>query len=162
MGFTLSPWLVWFLAGIAVMLAELAVPGFVILFFGLGCWGAAAIAVFAPEAYSAQVVVFIIVSIASLMTLRKVAMRVFVGRSEGPETEDFGNVPVGARITLDQDLEARTRGTGPLPRNPLGRHFRRTNPGRIRCRNHRSGQGQSVPSQDQGCLACLRFSHTKP
>ncbi len=105
MGFTLSPWLVWFLAGIAVMLAELAVPGFVILFFGLGCWGAAAIAVFAPEAYSAQVVVFIIVSIASLMTLRKVAMRVFVGRSEGPETEDFGNVPVGARITLDQDLE---------------------------------------------------------
>ena len=106
MGFTLSPWLVWFLAGIAVMLAELAVPGFVILFFGLGCWGAAAIAVFAPEAYSAQVVVFIIVSIASLMTLRKVAMRVFVGRSEGPDTEDFGNVPVGARITLDQDLEA--------------------------------------------------------
>jgi inner membrane protein len=106
MGFTFSPWLVWFLAGIAVMLAELAVPGFVILFFGLGCWGASAVAVFAPEAYSAQVVVFIIVSIASLMTLRKVAMRVFVGRSEGPETEEFGNVPVGARITLDQDLEA--------------------------------------------------------
>ena len=106
MGFAFSPWLVWFLAGIAVMLAELAVPGFVILFFGLGCWGAAAVAVFAPEAYSAQVVVFLIVSIASLMTLRKVAMRVFVGRSEGPENEDFGNVPVGARITLDQDLEA--------------------------------------------------------
>jgi inner membrane protein len=106
MGFAFSPWLVWFLAGIAIMLAELAVPGFVILFFGLGCWGAAAVAVFAPEAYSAQVVVFIIVSIASLITLRKMAMRVFVGRSEGPETEEFGNVPVGARITLDQDLEA--------------------------------------------------------
>ena len=106
MDFAFSPWLVWFLAGIAVMLAELAVPGFVILFFGLGCWGAAALAVFAPEAYSAQVVVFVIVSIASLMTLRKVAMRVFVGRSEGPDNEDVGNVPVGARITLDKDLEA--------------------------------------------------------
>ena len=106
MGFTFSPWLVWFLAGIAVMLAELTVPGFVILFFGLGCWGAAAIAVFAPEAYSAQVGVFLIVSVASLLTLRKVAMRVFVGRSEGPDNEDMGNVPVGARITLDQDLEA--------------------------------------------------------
>jgi len=33
-------------------------------------------------------------------------MRVFVGRSEGPQTEDLGNVPLGARITLDQDLEA--------------------------------------------------------
>ena len=106
MDFTFSPWLVWFLAGIAVMLAELAVPGFVIIFFGLGCWGAAAVAVFAPDAYSAQVVVFLIVSVASLMTLRKVAMRVFVGRSEGQETEDWGNIPVGARITLDQDLEA--------------------------------------------------------
>jgi membrane protein implicated in regulation of membrane protease activity len=106
MDLTFSPWLVWFLAGIAVMLAELAVPGFVIIFFGLGCWGAAAVAVFAPDAYSAQVVVFLIVSVASLMTLRKVAMRVFVGRSEGPETEGSGNVPVGARITLDQDLEA--------------------------------------------------------
>ena len=106
MDVTLSPWLIWVLAGIAVMLAELAVPGFVIIFFGFGCWGAAIVAVFAPDAYSAQVVVFLIVSVASLMTLRKVAMRVFVGRSEGPETEDLGNVPVGTRITLGQDLEA--------------------------------------------------------
>jgi membrane protein implicated in regulation of membrane protease activity len=106
MEITFSPWLVWFLAGIAVMLAELAVPGFVIIFFGFGCWGAAVVAVFAPDAYSAQVIVFLIVSVASLMTLRRVAMRVFVGHSEGPETEDLANVPVGARITLDQDLEA--------------------------------------------------------
>jgi inner membrane protein len=106
MNLTFSPWLVWFLAGIAVMLAELAVPGFVIIFFGLGCLGAAAVAAFAPDSYSAQVGVFLIVSVASLITLRKVAMRVFVGRSEGPESEDSGNVPLGARITLDQDLEA--------------------------------------------------------
>ncbi len=33
-------------------------------------------------------------------------MRVFVGRSEGQETDDLGNVTVGTRITLDQDLEA--------------------------------------------------------
>jgi membrane protein implicated in regulation of membrane protease activity len=106
MGFTFSPWLIWFLAGIAVMLAELAVPAFVIVFFGLGCWGAAVVAVFAPQAYSVQVAVFLIVSVASLLTLRKMAMRIFVGRSEFVETEDSGNVTVGARITLDQDLEA--------------------------------------------------------
>jgi membrane protein implicated in regulation of membrane protease activity len=106
MGLIFSPWLVWFLSGIAVMLAELVVPGFVLLFFGLGCWGAAVAAVLAPNAYSIQVLVFLIVSVASLLTLRKVAMRVFVGGSEGLETDDLGNVPVGARITLDQDLEA--------------------------------------------------------
>src|SRR3972149_1153274 len=112
MDLVFSPWLVWFLAGIAGILLELAVPGFVIVFFGLGCWGAAVVAAFAPAAYSAQVVVFLIVSVASLMTLRKVAMRVFVGRSEGPETEDLGNVPVGTRITLGQDLEAGRVGRG--------------------------------------------------
>lgn len=106
MDLTFSPWLVWFLAGIAIMLAELAIPGFVIIFFGLGCWGAAAVAFFSPNAYSAQVAVFVIVSVASLMMLRRVAMRVFVGRSEGQENEDLGNIPKGSRITLDQDLEA--------------------------------------------------------
>ncbi len=106
MDLAVSPWLVWFLAGIAVMLAELAVPGFVIIFFGLGCWGAAVAALFTPQGYSAQVFVFLVVSVASLMTLRKVAMRVFVGRSEGAGDEEPGNVSLGARITLDQDLEA--------------------------------------------------------
>jgi len=106
MDLTFSPWLVWFLAGIAIMLAELAVSGFVIIFFGLGCWGASVVAFFSTNDYSAQVAVFVIVSVASLMTLRRVAMRVFVGCSEGQETEDLGNVPLGARITLNQDMEA--------------------------------------------------------
>jgi membrane protein implicated in regulation of membrane protease activity len=106
MDLSFSTWLVWFLAGIAVMLAELAVPSFVIAFFGLGCWGAAVVAAFAPDAYTAQVAAFLIVSVASLLTLRKVAMRIFVGHSEGPGDEALGNVPAGARITLDHDLEA--------------------------------------------------------
>lgn len=106
MDITAAPWLIWFLAGIAIMLAELFVFGFVIIFFGLGCWGAAVVAVFAPDAYLGQMIAFLLVSVASLMTLRKAAMRVFVGGSEGSETEDLGNIPSGARITLDQDLEA--------------------------------------------------------
>ena len=106
MDLTFSPWLVWFLAGIAVMLAELAIPGFVIIFFGLGCWGAALVAIFYPNAYSFQVAAFAIVSVASLMALRRVAMRVFVGRSEGQETGDSGNIPIGARVTLDHGFEA--------------------------------------------------------
>ena len=106
MDITFSPWLIWFLAGIGIMLAELAVPGFVIIFFGLGCWGAAVAAFFFPEAYSAQVAAFLIVSIASLLTLRKLAMNIFVGRSESGEGEYSGNVLVGSRITIQQDLEA--------------------------------------------------------
>lgn len=58
-----SPWLIWFLVGIAVILGELAVPGFVIIFFGLGCLGAAVVAAIVPDAYSTQVVAFLIVSL---------------------------------------------------------------------------------------------------
>jgi membrane protein implicated in regulation of membrane protease activity len=106
MNLILSPWLLWFLAGIVIMLGELAMPGFVIIFFGLGCWGAAIVAIFSPHAYSVQVAVFLSVSVASLLMLRKVAMRIFVGTSEGPGSDDLGNVPVGARISIDHDLEA--------------------------------------------------------
>lgn len=100
-----SLWLIWFVAGVAIMLAELALPGFIIIFFGLGCWGAAAVAVIAPDAFFAQLSVFLIVSLTSLVTLRRVAMRIFVGRSEGHGSENIGNVPIGARVGIDQDLE---------------------------------------------------------
>jgi membrane protein implicated in regulation of membrane protease activity len=100
-----SPWLVWFLAGIAIMLAELAVPGFVIIFFGLGCLGAAIVAAIAPDAYTAQLIAFLIVSLTSLVTLRKIAMRIFVGRSEVSGNNETGNVSVGTRIKIDQDIE---------------------------------------------------------
>jgi inner membrane protein len=100
-----SPWLVWFLSGIVIMLAELFIPGFVIIFFGLGCWCAALVAAFAPEAQAFQILAFLVTSIASLLALRKLAMRVFVGRSDATGTIDSGNVPMGARVTLEQDLE---------------------------------------------------------
>jgi inner membrane protein len=100
-----SPWLIWFLTGIAIMVAELAVPGFVIIFFGLGCLGAAAVAAIAPAAYSTQLVAFLIVSLTSLVTLRKMAMRIFVGRSEVSKNDETGNVSIGTRIKIDQDIE---------------------------------------------------------
>ena len=131
MDLTFSPWLVWFLAGIAVMLAELAVPGFVIIFFGLGCWGASVVAFFSPNSYSAQVAVFVIVSVASLMTLRRVAMRVFVGRSEGQETEDMGNVPCGGADNPQPGSGSWTGRAGAFSRNHVGRRLRRSNPCRV-------------------------------
>ena len=105
MSIAFSPWLIWFLAGIAIILAELAVPGFVIIFFGLGCLGAALVAAVVPDAYSSQLVAFLIVSLTSLVTLRKTAMRIFVGRSEGSESNETGNVSVGTRIKIAQDIE---------------------------------------------------------
>jgi membrane protein implicated in regulation of membrane protease activity len=114
----LSPWLLWFLAGVIIMLAELGIPGFVIIFFGVGCWAAALTAVWFPGALTAQIAVFMLVSLVSLLTLRKAAVRIFVGRSEGASDEDTGNVPVGAHVIVEQEIlpgrEGRVRFRGTL------------------------------------------------
>ena len=79
MATSFPPWLIWFVVGLAVSLSELVIPGFVIIFFGLGCFGAAALAATLPDAYTGQVATFIVVSLLSLATMRKMAMRIFVG-----------------------------------------------------------------------------------
>lgn len=99
------PWLIWFMLGIAVSLSELAIPGFVIIFFGVGCLGAAAFAVVLPDSYAGQLATFIVVSMVSLLVLRRLAMRVFVGKSElatGSDGQDF----IKARVVIDRDLAA--------------------------------------------------------
>ena len=104
MATSFPPWLIWFVVGLAVSLSELVLPGFVIIFFGLGCFGAAALAAVLPDAYTGQVATFIVVTILSLATLRKMAMRVFVGKSEAAPGEERDQNFVKARVVIDQDL----------------------------------------------------------
>ena len=72
----------WFLAGVGFLLAELALPGFVLLFFALGAF-VAALAGWAGVGVGWQVVVFLAVSLAGLGLLRRMFLRVFQGRVEG-------------------------------------------------------------------------------
>lgn len=104
-----SPWLLWFLAGVALGLAELVTPGFVMVFLGLGCWGAALVAVFLPDALTVQTVVFMAVSVASLLGLRRAAMRVFVGKDERSATSGYENYS-GARVQVEKDVSPGGRG----------------------------------------------------
>jgi membrane protein implicated in regulation of membrane protease activity len=66
--------------------------------------GAAVLAAALPDAYAVQVATFIVVTILSLATLRKMAMRVFVGRSEPAPGEERDQNFVKARVVIDQDL----------------------------------------------------------
>jgi len=97
------PWLIWFVVGIAVSLSELLIPGFVIIFFGIGCLGAAAFAVALPDLYAGQIATFILVTVVSLLVLRRLAMRVFVGKSELAAETDGQNF-IKARVFVGQDL----------------------------------------------------------
>ena len=104
----LSAHVLWFLAGVALLLAELMLPGFVLLFFALGAF-AAALAAFALNlGAGAQFVVFLAASLAGLALLRRMFLRVFRGRTRAAEEDAAGLEDIGAGKTA-----VATRAMGP-------------------------------------------------
>jgi len=76
--------LLWFIVGLILLLAELALPGFVIIFFGIGAWVTAlAIWLGLVTTFSAQLVTFLVSSMLSLVLFRKQGMRYFGGKTSG-------------------------------------------------------------------------------
>jgi inner membrane protein len=73
--------LLWFLAGLVLILAELMVPGFVILFFGVGAWVTALLTGLGWIAdFNIQLLVFLGSSLLSLALFRSKGKKVFEGR----------------------------------------------------------------------------------
>lgn len=77
----LQPQHIWWLVGLALLLMELGLPGLTLFFFGLGaivtgfvCWVLGAISL------QAQIWIFLLVSIASLVALRRWLCKIFRGR----------------------------------------------------------------------------------
>ncbi|MGE4264455.1 MAG: NfeD family protein [Desulfovibrio sp.] len=90
---------IWFLAGAVFLLAEMALPGFVLLFFALGAFAASLAAYALGLGVGGQFVVFIAASLAGLALLRRMFLRVFRGRTHseagGDAEPDFGDVGAG-------------------------------------------------------------------
>lgn len=83
-----SAHVLWFLAGVILLLAELATPGFVLLFFALGAFVAALAAYALAIGTGGQIAVFLIASIAGLALLRRMFLRVFRGRTRAAAAGD--------------------------------------------------------------------------
>jgi membrane protein implicated in regulation of membrane protease activity len=96
-----SAHVLWFLAGVAFLLAELALPGFVLLFFALGAF-AAALSAYAALAAGGQFMVFLAVSLAGVGLLRRMFLRVFQGRVQAQADDPSGHGP-GAGGGADDD-----------------------------------------------------------
>jgi membrane protein implicated in regulation of membrane protease activity len=76
--------LLWFIVGLVMLFAELALPGFVIIFFGAGAWITALVVWLGlVTSFSAQLVTFLVSSMVSLVLFRKQGMRYFGGKISG-------------------------------------------------------------------------------
>ncbi len=78
----LTPPVIWFIIGAVLLLLELAVPGLIIFFFGLGAWVVALLLTFLDMSLTWQIIVFILSSVAGLIMLRKFLKNKFFDRAD--------------------------------------------------------------------------------
>ncbi|MCJ7447080.1 MAG: NfeD family protein [Bacteroidales bacterium] len=92
------PEVIWFIIGLVLFLLELVLPGFVIFFFGVGAWVTALLCLIANPGINLQVIVFAVISVLSLLALRKIIQKKFFfsreDRSEEVEDEFSGKEAV--------------------------------------------------------------------
>lgn len=103
----ISPEIIWFIIGSILIMLEFAVPGLIIIFFGLGAW----VVSFAcwlelTTTLEAQLGVFSVASLLFLFTLRKSLKARFTGHSsadQNPESdyEDF----IGQQVIAEGAIE---------------------------------------------------------
>ena len=86
-----TPEVIWFLIGVGLLLLELAVPGLIFVFFGIGAWITAAVLLAFDISLNVQLLIFSITSIGSLLLLRQSIRKRYMDMSlEGKSETDNG------------------------------------------------------------------------
>ncbi len=81
---TFNPVLIWFLAGLALLIFEFTVPGVIFVFFGIGAWITALTTWMGlTSSWTSQLLVFAISSVLMLVFLRRWFRARFFGHSSG-------------------------------------------------------------------------------
>lgn len=107
----LTPGLIWFAVGAAFLIAEMVIPGFFLLFFGIGAIVTSFATALDPVADSLawQFAIFSVVSVVSLIVLRKKFKDLIEGK-EIKEEEWVNDDFVGKRVLVQEAISATTIG----------------------------------------------------
>ena len=90
-----SPSLIWFLIGVAFLISELLVPGFILIFFTAGCWITALVFFLINIELTIQIIVFIGSSLVLLFSLRKYAIKTFKGDTRDDIDDRYSDSKIG-------------------------------------------------------------------
>jgi len=98
--------LLWFILGVAFFIVEMVVPGFVLMFFGIGAWVTAIltwIGIIHP--FPLQIIVFILSSVITLFLFRTKLSNYFKGRISGKaEPEDSLTSVKGQKAVVKKEI----------------------------------------------------------
>jgi len=103
--FLKNPPVIWGFVGLLMFLMEMAGPGLIILFFGIGAWVVMLVTVFIPMPLNVQLALFLAVSVLSLFLFRNFLRKAFYGHEVGEqdltvEIDDF----TGERARVTQTI----------------------------------------------------------
>jgi membrane protein implicated in regulation of membrane protease activity len=101
---TLSPSLIWFLTGVAFLIAELFAPGFILIFFTAGCWIAGITVWLVDIELTSQILVFIITSLVLLFTLRKYSIKTFKGKTCDDIDDSYTASKIGKNAVVTKTI----------------------------------------------------------
>ena len=103
-----DPAVIWFLVGLGLLLLELALPGLVVLFFGIGAWITSLCCALFNINLNLQILIFLVSSLLGLVLLRKFLKKRFFDRKKDDvkdQLEEF----IGRKAQVIEDFE---NGTG--------------------------------------------------
>jgi membrane protein implicated in regulation of membrane protease activity len=91
----LSPSLIWFLLGVVFLIAELLIPGIILIFFAAGCWIAGLTVWLTDIELSTQILIFTVSSLVLLFSLRKYSIKTFRGTTRDDLDDRYADSKIG-------------------------------------------------------------------
>ncbi len=96
----LRAWVIWLIIAAVFAFAEVFTPGFVFLWFGVGALATALLALLGVESIAAQIIVFLIVSVAFVIASRTILERFFIRSSDSPNLRSGAETMIGQLGTV--------------------------------------------------------------
>lgn len=103
---------IWFLVGLVILLMELALPGLILFFFGIGAWIVSIFLLIDPNiSFLWQMIIFLVLSVSSLVLLRKYFTKLFKGKVRLNENKsELDDEIIGKRAKVVQRIASQKIG----------------------------------------------------
>ena len=106
----LSSSLIWFLIGVAFLISELALSGFILIFFTAGCWIVALVTWLFDVQLTSQIFFFVVSSLTLLFTLRKYSLKIFKGKTLDSIDDHYTDSKIGKTAIVTKTINRNTPG----------------------------------------------------
>ena len=100
----LSSSLIWFLVGVAFLISEIALSGFILIFFTAGCWIVAFVTWVFEIELASQIFVFVASSLTLLFTLRKYSLKIFRGKTRESIDDHYTDSKIGKTAIVTKTI----------------------------------------------------------